>query len=75
MEICQPTAVPCTSCLWWDWAIGCAEEIHVQDPRQPRACARFQRQDDATWQAWLAGEEARGEGWPVLTVPVSERAA
>ena len=33
--------VTCTECRWWDWAVGCAEDLEVDDPRAARACRGF----------------------------------
>jgi hypothetical protein len=33
--------VTCTECRWWDWAVGCAEDFDVDDPRARRACLGF----------------------------------
>ena len=66
MASCRPTGVVCTQCLWWDWFIGCAEDVRVGNPRQPRACARFLPQEDTAWRSWLAANEAEFEGQRVV---------
>jgi hypothetical protein len=42
MKTCTREEVVCTECRWWDWAVGCAEDMEVDDPRAVRACRGFE---------------------------------
>lgn len=59
--------VRCTDCLWWDWAIGCAEECDVPDPSLARHCRLFAPSETGGWTTARAPQ-----GLPRLRVVASK---